>query len=42
MDRGFEKDNEYRNWTFSDEYGEMALAYYLQELRKEEIRNIVR
>jgi hypothetical protein len=39
MDIGYETDNNYKNWTFSDEYGEMAVAYYIQELRKEEINS---
>jgi hypothetical protein len=42
MDIGFEDFNgEYRNWTYTDEYGQMAVAYYLEELRKEELKNVV-
>jgi hypothetical protein len=41
MDRGFELNEEYNNWTFTDEYGQMAIAYYLEELRKEELKNVV-
>jgi len=41
MDRSYEKDNEYRNWTFTDEYGEMAFAYYISELKKEELKDVV-
>jgi hypothetical protein len=25
----------------TDEYGQMAVAYYLEELRKEELKNVV-
>jgi hypothetical protein len=39
MDKGFEGDNEYRNWTYSDEYGEMAIAYYLNALKQEDSKH---
>jgi hypothetical protein len=41
MDIGFETDNEYRNWTFTEEYEEMTVAYYINELRKEKLKDAV-
>jgi hypothetical protein len=41
MDLGYELDKEYKNWTYTDEYGEMAVAYYINELRKEELKDVV-
>lgn len=42
MDRGYEDfNNEYREWTFTDEYEKMAKAYNMNEQKKEELKQAV-
>lgn len=42
MDIGYEDfNNEYREWTFTSEYEEMAKAYNMNELKKEEFKQAV-
>lgn len=41
IDYGYETDSEYREWTYSDEYSEMTNAYYLDALKKENLKQVV-
>jgi len=41
QDYGYERENKYNEWSYSDEYGKMAVAYYIAELKKEELKEVV-
>jgi hypothetical protein len=41
QDYGYEREDKYNEWSYSDEYGKMAVAYYIAELKKEELKKVV-
>ena len=41
QDYGCEREDKYNEWSYSDEYGKMAVAYYISELKKEDLKEVI-